>query len=68
LLPGCTLAGQKFYFDLLDRDANQQLDVFDFLDLREVLQLHIEPVLKKVDHNKDSWFDRIAFVAVLLIL
>ncbi|EGD78654.1 hypothetical protein PTSG_01632 [Salpingoeca rosetta] len=33
----------KFFFELLDRDGNNRLDCFDFLDLREIMLLKIRP-------------------------
>lgn len=55
LIPG-SRSTHRFYFDLLDRDGNQLIDVFDFLDLREVLQLHVKPVLKPPEPRESSWW------------
>eukprot|EP00730_Choanoeca_flexa_P007107 TRINITY_DN12280_c0_g1_i4.p1 TRINITY_DN12280_c0_g1~~TRINITY_DN12280_c0_g1_i4.p1 ORF type:complete len:956 (+),score=124.76 TRINITY_DN12280_c0_g1_i4:107-2974(+) len=40
LRPGDDLPAVHFYYQLLDRDGNRQVDPFDFLDMREILLLH----------------------------
>ena len=39
--PLASKAEVRFYFDLMDRDRNGKIDTFDFLDMREILQLRM---------------------------
>lgn len=43
LRPAAGKAEVKFYFELMDRDRSGELDMFDFLDMREILQLRMHP-------------------------
>ena len=60
LRPDSTRAERKFYFDLLDRDGNQRIDIFDFLDLREILQLRMTPVPPKVERQTDKRWEKLS--------
>eukprot|EP00049_Salpingoeca_infusionum_P026927 m.29025 g.29025 ORF g.29025 m.29025 type:complete len:1552 (-) comp9106_c0_seq1:407-5062(-) len=44
LRPNATPSEASFFFELLDRDEEGQIDCFDFLDLREVLLLQIQEI------------------------
>ena len=43
LRPHASPSEIKFYFDLMDRDKCGAIDAFDFLDMREILQLRMHP-------------------------
>lgn len=52
LKPKARRAELRFFYELLDRDGNDQLDCFDFCDLREILQLRAH---RLTDDENHSW-------------
>ena len=51
LKPNARRAELRFFYELLDRDGNDQLDCFDFCDLREILQLRVHRLTDDKSHN-----------------